>query len=161
MDRFEVKRLVAVTADGLERWDVLASVALPLDPPALKLATDIFGTRGWTGGGIDGRSAERLRASLADASASTLVIDVEKRRKRYGDGRVIGEVTEVRVPDHDIEAVTIGIESASEARLSEFVRNAGLADLPNLGYGAFLGYLADTGIAPVSATPRHLQPAFP
>ena len=160
-ERFEVKRLLSLTADGLERWDVIASVAFPLDAAAIEIVVDTFDARGWAGTGIDGRSPGRLLRSLEAASPIALAVEVAKRRKRFIDARLVGEVTDVSIPAHGVEAVTVAVESASEARLRSFLRETGLLELPNLGYGAFLLYLADTGVAPLSETPRHLQPSLP
>lgn len=159
--RFEVKRLVELAADGLERWEVVASARFPLDTDALALATEVFGAARWSEG-VDGRSAERLLEWARSASGSIAVLAARKRRHRFACGRLMAERTLVELPEIGRTAgVTIGLECDRAEPVRAFLAETGLAALPNLGYGAFLGYYAETGILPVSRAPAHLQPACP
>lgn len=158
--RFEVKRLVEIDGRGLELWEVIASAAFPLDADALDLAAETFGASRWSEG-PDGRSADALRTWALGAPDAIATIDVDKVRRRFSRGSLLGERTEAAVVPSGPAVVTIAIESASADRLAAFVSDSGLSTLPNLGYGAFLSYWHETGVLPVSRAPAQLQPEFP
>jgi exopolyphosphatase/guanosine-5'-triphosphate,3'-diphosphate pyrophosphatase len=137
----DVKQLEQVSGDGLEQWLPVMKVAFPL--PAAE-ARSVLAALGAAVSSL-ARTAYTLKElvdELVRPSADLLAVQVHKRREHYTIGGCLAELTEIRT---DREATrTIAVESEDPSRVTEIVRELGLASYPNVnvprGLKALVGF---------------------
>jgi exopolyphosphatase/guanosine-5'-triphosphate,3'-diphosphate pyrophosphatase len=137
----DVKQRQRIGDDGLEQWLPVMKAAFPL--PAAEAASVLT----VLGAAVPSlaRSAytlEELVDELVHPNADLEAVRVHKRRERYTIGGCMAELTEIRT---EREATrTIAVESEEAARVTEAVRELGLASYPNVnvprGLKALVGF---------------------
>jgi exopolyphosphatase/guanosine-5'-triphosphate,3'-diphosphate pyrophosphatase len=123
----DVKRLLAVADDGLERWVPVLKAPFPvcagdvatmlgeLETPAPTLERD-------------GYSVDELLEDVVAPSPDLRVAEVSKRRTRYTTGGCMAELTEMRTAEG--ATLTVAVESEDDERVRAAVRALGLEGRP-------------------------------
>jgi exopolyphosphatase / guanosine-5'-triphosphate,3'-diphosphate pyrophosphatase len=137
----DVKRLERIGDDGLEQWLPVMKAAFPL--PAAD-ARSVLAALGAAEASLS-RTAytpEELVDELVRPSADLLPVRVNELRERYTIGGCMAERTQIRTDRETTR--TIAVESEDPARVTEAVRELGLASYPNVnvprGLKALVGF---------------------
>jgi exopolyphosphatase / guanosine-5'-triphosphate,3'-diphosphate pyrophosphatase len=137
----DVKQLQRVSDDGLEQWLPVTKAAFPLPAAeagsvlaALGVAVPTLARTAYT--------LEELVDELVRPSADLMAVRVHKRRERYTIAGCMAERTEISTDRGTTR--TIAVESEDSARVTEAVRELGLASYPNVnvprGLKALVGF---------------------
>jgi exopolyphosphatase/guanosine-5'-triphosphate,3'-diphosphate pyrophosphatase len=137
----DVKQLETVSDDGLEQWRPImkASFPLPRDQAGSVLAALGVTTPPPAGNAY---SFDEFIDQLIRRNPDLMSVHVEKRREHYTVGGCMAERTGIGTERGTIR--TIAVESEDPARVSEAVRELGLASQPNVsvpkGLKALVGF---------------------
>jgi len=123
----DVKRLVAVADDGLERWVPVLKAPFPLSAANVAMVLAELGAaapdlaRG-------AYTLDELLEEIVGPSAELRVTEVQKRRAHYTTGGCMAELSEMRTAEGS--TTTVAVESEDAERVRAAVRALGLAGRP-------------------------------
>ncbi len=125
----DVKRLEAVSGDGLEQWRPVLKGSFPL--PAADVEA-VLGTLGVPGPETtrDTYTLDELLDEVIGSNDSLAAVDVHKRRVHYRFGGCMVELSEISAGGRSTR--TIAVELEDPALVSSALRELGLHDRPNV-----------------------------
>jgi exopolyphosphatase / guanosine-5'-triphosphate,3'-diphosphate pyrophosphatase len=141
-DLLDVKLLLEVDADGLERWEPVMKEGFPLPAAQVSKVFDALGvdppplTR-------DAYSIDQLLAELVEPASAVRPLKVHKRRVRYVLGGCMAELSDVEAEGHGTR--TIAVESEDASAVVAAVRGIGLGGAVNTSYPLGLAALVGAG----------------
>lgn len=127
----EIKRLMEVDGNGLERWNPVLKAAFPLGPADLARVVAAWGV----GAPALIRPTYTLDAFLSDFVARHPLLKavvVEKERHGYAVDGCIVEIADLKFDGVPIR--TVAVENVDPALVLETVRRLGLGAFPNVNY---------------------------
>jgi hypothetical protein len=128
----DVKHLIEVDHDGLEKWTPVLKAGFPLS--AADVGVVLLALREDAPSGL-ARTTYSLRQLLEDVvrpHPGLLGVEVHKRRQRYTFGGCLAELTEVRTEQGSTR--TVVVESEDAARVTASLRALGMASRPNVSF---------------------------
>lgn len=128
----DVKRLHAVSPDGLQQWAPEWKSPFPLAHTHALAVLEALGVEDVDLPTRDGHALDALLDALAAAAPDVLVVEVHKERRRYTLDGCPAELTHVRAGHRSTS--TIAVEHADPELVRATVRALGLADRTNTAY---------------------------
>jgi exopolyphosphatase / guanosine-5'-triphosphate,3'-diphosphate pyrophosphatase len=125
----DVKRLEAVSGDGLEQWRPVLKNAFPLGSGDVATMLGALGVDA-PGTTRDAYTLEQLLAEVVEPDDSLTAVDVHKRRVHYRLDGCMVEVSEISSGGRSDG--TIAVEHEDPELVSATVRELGLHDRPNV-----------------------------
>jgi exopolyphosphatase / guanosine-5'-triphosphate,3'-diphosphate pyrophosphatase len=125
----DVKRLEAVSGDGLEQWRPVLKSAFPLEANDVRTVMSALGVSaddvGW-----DSYTLDELLAELVTPNRELTAVQVHKKRAHYLVAGAMAEVSEVTSGAKS--ARTIAVESEDPALVTAALQKLLVTDLPNV-----------------------------
>jgi exopolyphosphatase / guanosine-5'-triphosphate,3'-diphosphate pyrophosphatase len=140
----DVKRLEAVSGEGLEQWRPVLKKAFPLDAHDVSSVLSALGMPGEEAGS-ETYTLEQLLAELVRPNSALTAVRVHKRRSHYHVGGCMTEVSEVTAGARS--ARTVAIEAEDAALVAATMQKLLVQDLPNVCFARGLKTLV--GFDPV------------
>jgi exopolyphosphatase / guanosine-5'-triphosphate,3'-diphosphate pyrophosphatase len=125
----DVKRLEAVSADGLEQWRPVLKGAFPLEAGDVRTVMTVLGMSadevGW-----DSYTLDELLTELVQPNRGLTAVQVHKKRAHYLVSGAMAEVSEVKAGPKS--ARTVAVESEDPALVTAAMQKLLVTDLPNV-----------------------------
>jgi len=139
-DLLEIKALLEVNDEGLERWEPVMKAPFPL---STEVAARVFQALGRPVPAFtaDAYPLEEFLRELIEANAFARIVRVHKRRVKYMVGGCTAEVSEVQADGKTWR--TVAIESEDPAAVIAAVRDVGLGGWANTSYPKVLRRLVE------------------
>jgi exopolyphosphatase / guanosine-5'-triphosphate,3'-diphosphate pyrophosphatase len=123
----DVKRLLAVAGDGLERWVPVLKAPFPLSAANVAMVLAELGTPA-PDLDRDAYTLDELLEEIVRPSADLRVAEVSKHRAHYTAGGCMAELSEMRTVEGS--TTTVAVESEDDERVRAAVHALGLAGRP-------------------------------